>query len=68
MNRFMPSEKLAEATTPMPARAASALSAASCASQPVVPITTLMPRAASCGRFTGTASGTVKSMATSTRP
>ena len=31
--------------------ATSARSAASCASQPVVPITTLMPRAASCGRF-----------------
>ena len=42
--------------------------AASCACQPVVPITTLILRAASCGRFFATASASVKSMATSTSP
>ena len=36
--------------------------------QPVVPITTLMPRRASSGRFCGTASASVKSIATSTGP
>ena len=42
--------------------------AASCACQPVVPITTLIFRSASCGRFFGTASASVKSIATSTSP
>ena len=47
----MPSEKFAAASTPMPAFAAMSRIAASCACQPVVPITTLILRAASCGRF-----------------
>ena len=43
--------------TPMPAFAATSRIAASCACHPVVPITTLIFRAANCGRFFATASG-----------
>ena len=64
----MPSEKFAAASTPMPASSAIARIAASCACHPVVPITTLILRAASCGRLPGTASASVKSIATSTSP
>ena len=62
----MPSEKFDAASTPMPAVAAMARIAASCACQPVVPMTTLILRSASCGRFLATASASVKSIATST--
>ena len=50
----------------MPDLATRSRSARSCADQPVVPITTFMPRSASSGRLRGTASATVKSIATST--
>ena len=46
----MPIEKFAAASTPMPARDTTFLSAGSCACQPVVPITTLMPRAGELGK------------------
>ena len=64
-NTFTPREKLAAATTPMPASATSAFMRSSSSFQPVVPTTAFRPMAASRGRLTSRASAVEKSIATS---
>ena len=65
-NSTTPVEKFGAATTPIPAAATAPRTAASSASQPVVPMTMLMPRRASAGTLVLTAPGNEKSIATST--
>src|SRR6185503_13805570 len=58
--------KIGATTTPTPASSTTLRSAGSCAVQPVVPTTRLMPRRASTGRLVTIDSAIEKSIATST--